>query len=157
MSAWTGETVLQNDDLDYAFDVQGFVVLRGVLARDEVAELNRLLDQDGRIHRLMQAGRPGDGELHPRSAFLSWSPAFRRLLDHPAVLPLLERWVEPGLRLDHCYGIFSRTNEEQLPLHHGGTPFLYFASYNARDGRIFTRSGPVSSRASLTGLRPTRR
>jgi hypothetical protein len=141
---------MRDDDLDYEFDVRGFVVLRSVLPPDQVQLLNQLLDQDGRIEQLLSAGSPAEHQLHPRSAFLTWSPAFRQLLDHPIVLPHLERWVEPGLRLDHCYGIFSKPGERQLPLHHGGTPFLYFASYAAREGRIF--SGPTVVSWALTDM-----
>jgi len=125
---------------EYLFDVQGFLLIKHALTRDEVARINMALDEHA--DELQVARQPVRGHtLHPRSRFLLWSEELRALMDHPSVFPCLERWVEPGLRLDHCYGLFSDPSDAQFPLHHGGTPWLYFAHYESRDGRIY--AGPT--------------
>lgn len=122
------------DDLDEAlflFDLRGYVVLPGVLAPEEVAELNRLMD----ARHLPPPGPSLDSQIF--SGFLAWGEPFVRLLDHPRVFRLLEELVGPRLRLDRCYGIRMRTGTDGLPLHGGnleiedGTEY-----YEFRRGRM---------------------
>jgi hypothetical protein len=117
-------------DLDrYLFDLQGYLVLKGVLRPDEVAELNAVVDE----HVRPAEGQPMTG-LHP---LLEWGEPFQALLDHPRVLPYLQEWIDPGLRCDSAYGIHTVADTPQLDLHLGGTPYSQVASYHYRDDRPF--------------------
>lgn len=123
------DTLLPAEDR-YLFDLQGFLILRGVLSADEVAELNRIADE-----RM----RPIDPDVPMTglSPILEWDDAYRRLMDHPTVLPYLSEWVDPALRLDSAYGIHTVAGTPQLDLHLGGTPYRRVAYYHHRDGHPF--------------------
>ncbi|MEU8151926.1 phytanoyl-CoA dioxygenase family protein [Nonomuraea sp. NPDC048901] len=126
----------------YQFDLQGFLLLKQVLTPQEVDEANAVLDSRTLATHSMQ--NPTRAPLHPRSAFLMWDKIFRDLIDHPQVLSYLIAWVDRSLRLDHCYPLFSAFGEKQLPLHHGGYPYQYFARYDQQRGRIFNTLVVVS-------------
>jgi hypothetical protein len=105
------------DDERYRFDVQGFVVRRGVLAADDIARLHAEIDalalpdaadsiQSQRFAGLLEAG----GLL-------------RDLMDHPAVLDIVRELCGPQVRLDHAYGITMAPGTNGLGLHGGAVPF----------------------------------
>lgn len=104
----------------YMFDVQGYVVLRGVLDRAQVAEIKELLvgqavsDAPACSRSVMDDGsiRLGD--------FLQLGQPLRDLLDHPAVTGILNELVAPGFRLDHFYAMHQPKGTGLLPLHGGG-------------------------------------
>lgn len=132
---------------NHFFDVNGYLLLRNVLTASELEVMNMAFDEHE--HAIQHHSEPAQhGELHHRVQFLIWHAAFVRLLDHPAVLPFLEEWIEPGLRLDHCYPIVSRPGEGGQDLHHGGESYHYFADYQFRQGRI--RSGQTAVEWALT-------
>jgi hypothetical protein len=133
-----------SDEESYLFDLRGYLHLPGVLSSDEVDALNLALDQhvEGLTTRSMQNSEREP--LYPRSEFLLWHPGFRPLLDHPQIMPYLVAWVDPALRLDHCYGIFSKENEPQLSMHHGGTLFRHFAYYHVQNANIYNSLVVVS-------------
>lgn len=96
------------------FDVNGCLVLRGVVSKEEVAAMNAAIDDRGLIERkgklrLTEKGGPlsGDGTTGRKDAagFLGWSPgqreAFRNVLTHPKLVPYLHELLGPGYRLDH--------------------------------------------------------
>jgi len=72
---------------NYCFDVAGYLILRGVLTPEEVAECNRALDRGERL----------DG-------MLGWAPPlrepFRKLLAHPTLVWYLNQICGTGFRLD---------------------------------------------------------
>ena len=106
-----------NDEELYLFDLQGYLVIEGVLSATEVAELNRLVDEQ-------QLPPPAESiESQRFGGFLLWGEPFRTLLDHPRILLYLEVLLGDGFRLDHYYGIHMATNTEGLRLHGGGTPY----------------------------------
>ncbi len=114
----------------YLFDLQGFLVVRGALSATEVAALNEAIDG--------HAERPADGRTRTGlSNFFTWHEGFRTLLDHPSVLPYLEAWVDPAVRVDLCYGQMQVAGDAQLDLHLGGTPYQPVASYLFRNGRPY--------------------
>jgi Phytanoyl-CoA dioxygenase (PhyH) len=137
------------DEETYVFDVQGFIKLRRVLDADEVKAINALFDRSPDV--MEQDGWHGcpDG-VHPRNRFLELGDEITGLVDHPKVLPFLTQWVDRSVRLDHCYGIFSSPGDHQLPLHHGGTPHRYYASYTASGGVV--RSGMTVVSWALTDI-----
>jgi ectoine hydroxylase-related dioxygenase (phytanoyl-CoA dioxygenase family) len=115
----------------YLLDLQGYVVLPGVLDAEQVAYLHRQLDE----HRLPPPGPSIESQRF--RGFLAWDTAFRDLLVHPRVLPVMAEMVGDRLRLDHCYGILMAPGTEGLGLHGGATPFDAAQYALHRDGRMF--------------------
>ena len=115
----------------YFFDVHGYLVIDGVLPRDDALRLNEVIS--GR-----RLPRPGDsvGSQRFGADFLLWDQQFRDLLDHPAVLPRLRDLVGDFLRLDHAYGIVMAPESAGLGLHGGGTPWDPSQYYVHEGGRM---------------------
>ena len=112
----------------YLFDLQGFLVIENALSADEVATLNRLIDEQnlpppedstrfGSAPTLSaslvkpEPGVPeGEGEnatkpprLDPASSIGGNLSAI--LLDHPAIMPVLRMRLGDAFRLDRLYGM----------------------------------------------------
>lgn len=122
----------------YLFDLQGYLVIEDVLDAGEVAELNRLIDEQrlpepGVEVRDQRFGGTGDAS----AGFLEWGGPFCALLDHERVMPALRFILGDGFRLDHLYGIYMRPGTEGLKLHGGSTPYDPPEYYHFRDGRMF--------------------
>jgi Phytanoyl-CoA dioxygenase (PhyH) len=109
----------------YLFDLQGYLVLEGILGAQDLARLNEAFDE--------HAG-PGSDRFR---GSLEWDEAYRRLLDHPAIVPYLAEWIDPAFRLDHHYGIASEPGKPAHELHLGATPHHRSAYYDLRGGRIY--------------------
>ena len=126
----------------YLFDLQGYLVLEDVLTAEEVAELNRLIDERGLTGPGMEVKeqRFGGGG----SGLLDWGKAFCDLLDHPRVMPVLRSILADGFRLDHFYGIYMREGTEGLRLHGGSTPYDPPEYYHFRDGMMYNGLTVVS-------------
>jgi hypothetical protein len=116
----------------YFFDVNGYLVLDGVLPRRDVEHLDAMVE----AQRLMPPG-PSIQSQRFEDEFLRWDPLFRDLLDHPAVLPILRDLLGDFLRLDHAYGIRMAPRSSGLGLHGGGMPFDPSQYYLHRGGRMF--------------------
>jgi hypothetical protein len=120
-----------NDEELYLFDVQGFLVIKGALSPGEVGVLNRLVDD-------RHLPEPGEDVQSQRfGGFLLWDQAFRALLDHPKILPYLRELLDPGVRLDHYYGIYMRQGTSGLTLHGGGTPYDRPEYFHYRNGKMY--------------------
>ena len=86
----------------YLFDTLGYIAVPDVIGADEVAELNRYLDE---YDLWAQAER---GELQDLwsndSKFISggrphtWDEPFRRLIEHPTILSYLRELIGPHVR-----------------------------------------------------------
>ena len=114
----------------YAFDLQGFLVRRGVLTGAEVAALNASVDD-------LRLPPPGESVQSQRfSGHLARGAAFRALMDHPAVLDVVVELCGVHVRLDHAYGIVMAPGTSGLGLHGGATPFDPAQYYVVRSGRI---------------------
>ena len=116
----------------YFFDVNGYVVLDGVLPRRDVEHLDAMVE----AQRLMPPG-PSIESQRFGDEFLRWDAGFRDLLDHRAVLPALRDLLGTFLRLDHAYGIRMAPRSSGLGLHGGGTPFDPSQYYLHRGGRMY--------------------
>ena len=139
----------------YLFDLQGVLLIEDVLSTDEVATLNRLLDEQdlpepGLASEEMDFGQGGSGPEGP--GFLEWGRPFCDLLDHPRIMPTLRLILGDGFRIDHVYGIHMRRGTEGLDLHGGATP-VYSPSeyYYFRDGRMYSGLTVVSWNLADTG------
>ncbi len=115
----------------YRFDLDGFLVRRGVLDRARVAALNAAVDD-------LDVPTPGDSIGSQRfSGHLPRARVFRDLLDHEHVLGLLGDLCGPMVRLDHAYGLVMSPGTRGLGLHGGGTPHDPSQYYEVRDGRMY--------------------
>ncbi|GAB3400602.1 hypothetical protein GCM10027569_04590 [Flindersiella endophytica] len=95
----------------YLFDLNGFIVVPGVLDADEVARLNEGLDRQG-LEGLSDAERERKLEWLP-----SFGGPFLDLIDHPRILPYLLEFVDERVRLDHAYAIQMVEGTPGLGLH----------------------------------------
>jgi hypothetical protein len=116
----------------YRFDLDGYLVVRGALARAQVDELNSAIDRH-------------DLDSVPRAEyFLELDAAFRELLVNPRIVPYLGEWLGEGFRLDHYYALFAEAGEGRLQLHGGSTPYDPGQYYHVRNGRIYSGQTVVS-------------
>ena len=115
------------DEEKFRFDLQGFIVLRGVLTRAECTLLSKLSDT-------AWPRQPGDGAFRRTEAISRWGGAFLNLIDHPCVLPYLVELIGPRLRADHDYCIFMRSGADGQNIH--GGPMRYESDhwYHYHDG-----------------------
>jgi len=98
----------------FQFDLQGYLVIKKVLSDDELAQLNAIADAEYRYDDLKKAER--------EYSVLPWGEAYKKLIDHPTVLPYLLDLVGGTVRLDHDYCIFMPQGQCRGGLHggHGG-------------------------------------
>lgn len=126
----------------YLFDVQGYLVIKNALSAEEVAALNRLIDQQnlpppevsprfGSAPTLgssllaaedVPESKPenktkGDRTATVGAGFLDWGQPFCDLLDHPAIMPVLRFRLGDAFRLDRLYGMYMRQGMSYGVLH----------------------------------------
>lgn len=135
----------------YLFDTLGYIAVPDVIGADEVAELNRYLDE---YDLWGQAERGELADLWSNdSKFISggrphtWDEPFRRLIEHPTILGYLRELIGPHVRYDHGHMILMREGSTRLGLHGGGTPFLPDSYYLYRNERMY--NGLVACAISL--------
>src|SRR5690348_6930062 len=128
-----------NDEERYLFDLMGYIVVDDVLTGDELRELNALLEAKDlwgayeRDHHGTIVGEQNNlhvGPLH------TWEAPFRRLIDHPKLIPYLAELIGPKFRFDHGYAILMKRGGSQHPLHGGNTPYDPGQYYHVRNGRM---------------------
>ena len=86
----------------FQVDLEGYLVIKNVLTDDEVAEMNDIIDNRDR------QGAPS-----------LWGEPFKRLIDHPKILPYLTDLLGPHVRLDHDYALFMEKGQGRGGLHGG--------------------------------------
>jgi len=104
------------DEDKFLFDTNGFVVVRNVFSKDDIARFHAGIDAHAEhVHerkgqlRLTAAKTPlsGDGKTGRKdlAGFLGWAAPHREpwrdVLAHPRLVPYLHELVGPGYRLDH--------------------------------------------------------
>jgi len=128
------------DEERYLFDLMGYIVVEGVLTMAEVATLNGLIDQRDPwgAHAREGVGTMslGEGNLHV-GPLERWEEPFRRLIDHPKIVPYLLEMIGPKFRYDHGYAIFMQAGGAKHRLHGGGTPYDPGQYYQWRNERMF--------------------
>ena len=137
-----------NAEEKYLFDLKGYVNIEGVLDADDLTELNALIDAQNYAD-------PADDNIHSQrfGGFLSWeNDAFRKLLNHPRIMPCLAEIVGPKFRLDHVYGILMKEGNPGGTLHGGGTPYDPSQYYVFRNDRMYNGLTVVSW--ALTNMLP---
>ena len=108
----------------FQIDLEGYLIIKNVLTPDEVAEMNAFIDE-------------GNTQGSPSL----WGEPFKRLIDHPKILPYLIELLGPHVRLDHDYSLFMKQGEKRGRLHggeDGGRPGGHVGDhwYKYRDGII---------------------
>ena len=147
--------------LDYLFDLQGYLVLQGALAKDDLAEMNRWVDDHWayvenppileHIHSGQQLGPEywvGNVEVHSYGLddgvnfqnIVEGGSVFERLIDYPAWHPLVSRYINPvnGLSI-HENLLNIRGPGGFLYIHCGGhTPLCYltFRQHNTGEWMV---------------------
>ena len=129
----------------YLFDLRGYLIVENALSPEELAELNRLVDERDLPEPPLESGRARFG------GFLAWDKAFCNLLDHPRIMPLLKFILGDGFRTDHYYGIYHRAGTGPLGLHGGNTPYDPPEYYHFRNGNMYNGLTVVSWNLTDTG------
>jgi len=158
------DTDIFTSEQRYRFDLQGFIVLRGVLTPEEVASANAAIDAQtsefverassirntsGDSSFAHQAAASNDyrGRLE-NGTFLFWpqeqSQVFRKMLSHPKVTPALNTLLGAGHRLDHMPLILRQRHlTEGFDLHGGRIGVT--GKYNEEVAYRFENNGPRCS------------
>jgi hypothetical protein len=145
MSAVNGDyPVEMTEDERYMFDLNGFIVVRGVLSPEQVNEANAVIDnhRDQMIERSDKHLRntvggtafsgtgPGRKDLGGVFEFGAESKVFKSILAHPRLVPFFHGILGQGYRMDHLpFVIASGKGAEGFQLH-GGTIDCTSGEYN---------------------------
>jgi hypothetical protein len=144
----------------FAFDSQGWLVVRGALTADEVSSLNAAVDAQLTARHDDPNSVPGGGRLatgQPRehlTGMLGWSAPlcdpFRALLTHTALVSRLNTVLGKGWRMDHApFVMLSDRGAEGLVMHgSGGAVGQPETGYVSRGGVI--RCGLVTVEVALS-------
>jgi ectoine hydroxylase-related dioxygenase (phytanoyl-CoA dioxygenase family) len=120
------------DEEKYRFDLNGYLVLEGVLSQAQLVALNAHTDE-----RLAAAEA---GKTNYRFGGLLECDAVRELIAAPRALAALEAVLSRQARLDHDYldVIMPRAGLGPIgaSLHGGGTPYDSGQFYQFRDGKM---------------------
>ena len=140
------ETVEMSADEKYLFDLLGFVIVRGVLSKEQLETANAAIDAmeltaspeyfadsvalkgDNRSTRL------GNSE-NLLELSKPYCEPFREMLAHPKTVPHLNTILGEGWRLDHGPGLIAMDTGCSGGMLHGSfdnAPYFY------REGKIFT-------------------
>ena len=110
------------------------MLLEGVLNAGELERLNQAFDE--------HSDATGSNRFR---GYLAWDESYRRLLDHPGVLPYLKEWIDPAVHLGrHHHTEVSVRCQVLFTAYLGGTPHVRPAYYQVHDGRIFSGLTVVS-------------
>lgn len=133
------------DDQKYLFDLNGYIVVRGVLTEDEVREANAAIDNN-----LDDAIERSDSELRNASPdsplygtgpgrqdlgrVLEWgkveSRIFKSILAHPKLVPFFHSILGKGYRMDHLPFVIRQIKGSEGFSLHGGTIDCSSGRYN---------------------------
>jgi len=144
-----------NEDERYLFDLMGYLVVDDVLSAGELGELNELVDRRApweAYEREQRGSTVGELNLHV-GPLHAWEEPFRRLIDHPRLVPYLLELIGPKFRFDHGYAIFMKRGGSKHPLHGGGTPYDPGQYYHYRNGKLY--NGLIVVSYALGDVRPS--
>jgi len=132
----------------FLFDLQGYLVVPGVLAPERVARMV----SDMESHSV---GEDTNGWNTSRfHSFLSWGEEWRNLIDEPQILPILSELLGPKFRLDHAYGMAmcAGQKDEGEGLHHSAGTFSHGCYYVTHGDKM--HNGLVVVSYALTDIEP---
>jgi|YelNatPaOPRAMG01_1025707.scaffolds.fasta_scaffold14170_4 ectoine hydroxylase-related dioxygenase (phytanoyl-CoA dioxygenase family) len=149
----------------YNFDLNGFVVLKGVLSLDEVTDLERQLDAIpplkpgewfGHVHR---QDMPEERGVALQQIY-EGGPAFERLIDHPAYIEHVKRFVgnqddfdalHGPLYIDECFSL-TRGPGGFIGMHSGGHQRTKRTQFRYHNGQF--SCGQINVFIPLTDIGP---
>eukprot|EP00542_Grammatophora_oceanica_P008212 CAMPEP_0194065202 /NCGR_PEP_ID=MMETSP0009_2-20130614/85100_1 /TAXON_ID=210454 /ORGANISM="Grammatophora oceanica, Strain CCMP 410" /LENGTH=320 /DNA_ID=CAMNT_0038717965 /DNA_START=348 /DNA_END=1310 /DNA_ORIENTATION=+ len=128
----------------YLFDLNGYVIVRGVLSPEEIQEVNQIVDkhEGDMVERMDQELRnaakdsalygtgPGRKDL---GRCLEWgadSRIFKSVLAHPKLVPFFHGILGKGYRMDHLPFIIAQDKGAEGFQLHGGTIDCVSGEYN---------------------------
>ncbi len=137
-----------NDEDRYLFDLQGYLTIPDAIPADLLARLNQAVDE-----AVAQETEPSM-RTHRFGRLLERDPAFRSLIDLPAVTDVLVDVLGQDFRLDHTYADVIRSGDGPIGtvLHGGAVPFRASEYYTVTAGQI--RSGLVAVGFNLKDVGP---
>lgn len=133
------------EDERYLFDLNGFLIIRGVLSSEEVEEANRAIDRhademversDDELRNAKVGSRffgkgPGRMDL---GRCLEWgekdSKVFQSILAHPRLVPIYHGILGKGYRMDHLPVVLAQNSGSEGFQLHGGTVDCTSGEYN---------------------------
>ena len=133
------------EDERYLFDLNGYIIVRGVLTKEEVEAANRAIDNHAHemIERSDESLRnavkgtkfygkgPGRMDL---GRVLEWdleeSTVFKSILAHPRLVPLFHGILGKGYRMDHLPFVLAQNKGSEGFQLHGGTIDCHSGEYN---------------------------
>ena len=136
----------------YLFDLQGYLVLRGVLSLDMRRQLNETIDSLETLNDVQtaalgaerkyrasdnvyaKAGAPPEGGLGDYDCeVLRYGGPFEELIDLPQPLRYIEEMIGEPCRLDAA-SFMSRNSRGAFRFHHGYAELLPYSEYAFEDG-----------------------
>jgi hypothetical protein len=118
----------------YLFDVNGYMIVPDALSPEQVAAINRLMEEKIESHENPKA------ESISFPNVLSWRGPMVELIDNPRVVPYLEELCGPNFRLDHNYAFTIRPGYKDggaYILHGGAIPFEPNHHYGVHEGKLY--------------------
>ena len=142
----TEETVEMSTDEKYLFDLLGFVIVREVLSKEELALANAAIDSLALTQSpeyfgdsMALKGENSSTRLGANENLMElpkpFCDPFREMLAHPNTIPHLNTILGEGWRLDHGPGLIAMDKGCSGGTLHGNfdnAPYFY------REGKIFT-------------------
>ena len=133
------------DDEKYLFDLNGYIIVRGVLTPEEVRAANDAIDnhesefvqREAKELRNAKAGTPLYGTGPGRKDMgrvLEWgeeSKVFKSILAHPKLVPYFHGLLGKGYRMDHLPFIIAQDEGGEGFQLHGGTIDCTSGEYNS--------------------------
>ena len=137
------------DDEKFLFDLNGYIIVEGVLSADELAFINEAIDRHAHLIRehpeSLAGGSPNLKGRRSRGGMGSmmtwdrpWCEPFRKMIAHPKIVPYLNVILGSGFRLDHGQQLVTMNKGTEGHILHGssGPGFDPNQYYIVRDGRM---------------------
>jgi phytanoyl-CoA dioxygenase PhyH len=143
-----GSFAMMTEEQRFVFDLQGYLVVEGVLSPEQV---RRMASDMGREGIRAPENNPSRSRF---GGFLGWGEDWRSLIDHPRILPVLAELLGPKFRLDHAYGMAMRAEGASggEGLHHQAGMF-HHGCYYVTHGQTM-HNGLVVVSYALTDIDP---
>ncbi len=131
-----------NEEQKYLFDLQGYIVLKGVIKSDIVKKANEVL---GRLEQTLPEayppplclGQPKTAENLYISNILEADEVFINFMDVPEILDIIAEVTAAPYRLNHTNSI-SRGGGGYTVMHMQGTPVHPRNRYRCHNGQIIS-------------------
>ena len=136
------------DDEKYLFDLNGYIVAKGILKEEEIRLANGAIDRHFDQGRVRSRDESLDGWEGP------WCNPFREMLAHPRLIPYLHEILGKGFRMDHQMSLIWMDKGAEGHHFHGssGPHFDPNQYYIFRNGKM--HNGLTVVEIKLTDVNP---